>query len=100
MSAPITLAAFVTLNMAKAHLRIRHNDEDALIADYIRTARAWMARYAGVNDDPAAPELQLAELMLVASFYEDREGTAAALANGVPAGIAHLVVPFRQGGYA
>jgi uncharacterized phage protein (predicted DNA packaging) len=89
----------VTLEIAKAHLRILHDDEDNELVGPIQAAHSWITRYCGDGYEDS-PVLDIAELMLIAMFYEDREGTQASLTNGVPRGIAHLVVPFRRGSYA
>lgn len=38
----------VDLTLAKSHLRIRHDDEDTLIAQYMAAAKAWVERYTGL----------------------------------------------------
>lgn len=39
----------ITLDEAKAHLRVTHAEEDALIALYITAARQWVERSTGVS---------------------------------------------------
>lgn len=38
----------VDLTLAKAHLRVTHSDEDALIAQYMAAAKAWVERYTAL----------------------------------------------------
>jgi uncharacterized phiE125 gp8 family phage protein len=38
----------IDLELAKAHVRVTHNDEDVLIGQYIASAQAWVERYTGL----------------------------------------------------
>jgi len=65
----------ITTALAKAHMRIDHDDEDALIALYTEAAQDYVAHYIGkalaeINPFPA--DLKLAILRLVAFYYEVR----------------------------
>ena len=67
----------LTLTEAKLHLRVDHNDEDALIGALMATATAACADY--LNMLPAdlvvavpAP-IKSAALLLVGALYENRE---------------------------
>jgi uncharacterized phiE125 gp8 family phage protein len=37
----------ISLQFTKCHLRVKHDDEDALILSYIRTAREWVETFSG-----------------------------------------------------
>ena len=37
----------VTLELARNHLRVDHNEEDALIAQYLAAAIAWVENHTG-----------------------------------------------------
>lgn len=80
----------ITLELAKSHLRVLHDDEDALITSYIGAAHAWVIRYAGDNYDAAAPELDQAELLLIGFYYENR-----GISDDVPPAVKSLAGPFR-----
>lgn len=81
----------ITLELAKAHLRVATDDENTLISSYMIAANAWIVRYTGENYDDAAPELDQAQLLLVGSMYENRE---AAIVD-IPAAVEALAGPFR-----
>lgn len=87
----------VTLEMAKEHLRVRHDDEDTLITSYIAAALAWVIRYTGDNYDDEAQELIMAQLLLVGHWYDNR--SAVDSGNGspqeVPFTVEALAGPFR-----
>lgn len=70
----------ITLDQAKAHLRITHDDEDAAIQAMIDAASAAAADYlnlpvADIIDDMPAP-VHAAILLGVGDLYEHRERQA------------------------
>ena len=67
------MAALLTLDEAKLHCRIDHNDEDSLLGALIATTA--VADYMNVTsvDDTAAAPVKSAALLLVGSLYEQRE---------------------------
>ena len=69
------MAALLTLDEAKLHCRIDHNDEDALLGALIATATAAVADYLNVTtvDSTAAAPVKSAALLLVGNLYENRE---------------------------
>ena len=69
------MAALLTLDEAKLHCRIDHNDEDALLGALIATATAAVADYMNVTsvDSTAAAPVKSAALLLVGTLYEHRE---------------------------
>lgn len=69
------MAALLTLDEAKLHCRIDHNDEDALLGALIATATTAVADYMNVTsvDSTAAAPVKSAALLLVGSLYEQRE---------------------------
>lgn len=83
----------VSMELAKAHLRVRHTDEDALIGQYIATAKGWVDRYTGfvLGEDETYPqELIAAQLILIGFYYQHRDTNAE-----VPAAVEALAGPFR-----
>lgn len=65
----------VTLDEAKAFLRVTHGAEDALIATLLAAARARVEAAAGLSLSDASPApLRLAVMMLAAHAYDDRTG--------------------------
>ena len=69
------MAALLTLDEAKLHCRIDHNDEDSLLGALIATATTAVADYLNVTsvDDTAAAPVKSAALLLVGTLYEQRE---------------------------
>jgi uncharacterized phage protein (predicted DNA packaging) len=64
----------VTLTELKAHLRVEHADEDALIQTYLDAAATAAEDYTGVTfTDPAPDPVRAAVLLLAADLYEHRE---------------------------
>ena len=80
----------VSLDLAKAHLRVLHDDEDNLILSYIDAAQAWIDRFCGENVDVYAAELDQAQLLLVGFYYETR-----GIGDDVPPAVHALAGPFR-----
>lgn len=88
----------VNLQMAKDHLRVRHDDENNLILAYMDAAEAWLQRYCGDNYDEYAPELEQAQLLLIGHWYVNREAVAvgnATIPHEVPLAVEALALPFR-----
>lgn len=69
------MAALLTLDEAKLHCRIDHDDEDALLGALIATATTAVADYLNVTsvDSTAAAPVKSAALLLVGALYEQRE---------------------------
>jgi len=62
-----------TLTQAKAHLRVDHADEDALIQTLIDGAIHSVCDYLNVTTLPSYPAVEIAVMMLVGALYENRE---------------------------
>ena len=69
------MAALLTLDEAKLHCRIDHNDEDSLLGALIATATTAVADYLNVTsvDSTAAAPVKSAALLLVGDLYANRE---------------------------
>lgn len=64
----------VTVDEAKAHLRIEHNDEDAYIASLIEQTQAAAEDFCRVPFDEKPPQaVRLAVLLMVSHYYENRD---------------------------
>ncbi|WP_260581193.1 head-tail connector protein [Sphingopyxis sp. PET50] len=83
--------------MAKDQIRVRHNDEDALIMGYVVASLAWLERYCGDNYDVYAPELDQAQLLLIAHWYENRStvDSGNVIPREIPFAVEALAGPFR-----
>lgn len=69
----------VTLDVAKGHLRVLHDDEDALITTYIGAASDAVRDIASDWDgaDPVPDRLKVAVLSRVAIMFDNRESVQA-----------------------
>lgn len=90
------MAALLTLDEAKLHCRIDHNDEDSLLGALIATATTAVADYLNVTtvDSTAAAPVKSAALLLVGSLYEQRESQGDRPYNKNPA-FEMLLAPYR-----
>ena len=90
------MAALLTLDEAKLHCRIDHNDEDALLGALIATATAAVADYMNVTsvDSTAAAPVKSAALLLVGTLYEHRESVSERPFSKNPA-FEMLLAPYR-----
>ena len=88
----------LTLAETKLHLRVDHNDEDALIAALMATATAACADYLNMEAADlvvAVPApIKSAALLLVGALYEQRESQGDRPYNKNPAFEA-LLNPYR-----
>lgn len=64
----------ITTAEIKAHLRVTHDAEDALIAAYAEAALTHIAEYLGEDmPDPMPAPIKAAVLLLTADLYVHRE---------------------------
>ena len=85
----------ITLEEAKAHLRIRHADHDAHIGLLVSSADAALQRYAGDNHDPDAFDLKAAQMLLVEQMYYPAGDIEIDEQTGWPVAAAALARPYR-----
>ncbi len=65
----------VSLDLAKAHMKVDGTAEDELIAFYIDAAEQWAGNYIGkpiADLDPVPADVKLAILRLVSFYFECR----------------------------
>ena len=71
------MAALLTLDEAKLHCRIDHDDEDSLLGALIATATTAVADYMNMDaddlDTDAPAPVKSAALLLVGDLYAHRE---------------------------
>lgn len=66
----------VTVAELKAHLRIQHDEEDALLESLLRQAQAAAQDFCRADFDANAPEpVRLAVLLMASHFYEYRDSS-------------------------
>lgn len=93
----------LTVDDLKAHLNITGNADDALIAQKIDVAEAWISRWleitlAEMEEVPA--DLKEAVRLLVAHLYENREATLVGIsADELPLGLWDILNQHRAWGF-
>jgi uncharacterized phage protein (predicted DNA packaging) len=64
----------ITVDEAKAHLRVQYEDEDSYIASLIEQVQSAAEDYCRVTFDENAPQaVRLAVLLMVSHYYENRD---------------------------
>jgi hypothetical protein len=64
----------VTLDQAKQQLHVLHEDDDAQLTSLIIWSTAEIVRFTGADYDAEAPELNLAQIILIRwRYYPDEE---------------------------
>lgn len=64
----------ITLDEAKAHLRVQYEDEDVYITSLINQVQSAAEDYCRVTFDENAPQaVRLAVLLMVSHYYENRD---------------------------
>lgn len=92
----------ITLEEAKIHLNVQHDEDDAYIIGLIETAEVNLEHLinrplseVAVNGKLPAP-LRHAIKMLVAKLYAYREGDKPAKAEEVAFTLSNLFIPYRK----
>ncbi|MDQ0318772.1 hypothetical protein QO002_000910 [Pararhizobium capsulatum DSM 1112] len=90
----------ISLDDAKAQLRVDFNDDDASIERYIAAAAAHLRRIGvDVDADPPSEDIDVAMLLLVGHFYGNREATTIGVSVEItPLGLDRLIAPHREHG--
>jgi uncharacterized phage protein (predicted DNA packaging) len=88
----------ISLASLKAHLNITTDDDDALLAEKLAAATAWVASYTGspseTGDSPAPVDEAIRQLS--AHLYENREASLVGVtAQSLPFGFLDLLEPYR-----
>ena len=84
----------VTLEEAKAHVRVRHDDEDGRIEAMIDAAGDHLSSIGvDLTAAPLPPAVRHAILLLVAHFFDHADAPDA---PAVPAAVDRLVAPYRE----
>ena len=68
----------VSLERAKSHLRVLHDDEDADIQAYLNAAEAYVLKYCNRETIPvgATSVFEASALLVLGDLYENRESQA------------------------
>lgn len=107
--------SFVDLAIAKQHLRVDHEEEDALITLYLSAAESAAANFLNrnvyltqelldaANEQPEAlpmvvnSSVKAAALLILGHLYANREEVAATSVAKLPMGALNLLYPYRVG---
>ncbi len=86
------------LELVKAHLRVGHDDEDALIQVYINSAEDFVNRYCDRKEPfTVFPDaVQSAVLLIVGNLYENRESMTVGQEMHVNKTVSFLLDPYRS----
>lgn len=92
---------FVTLEEAKQHLRVDHDEDDEYITSLIEVGESAIQNYINrpysevLEDGELPTPLRHAIKIQIAKLYEYREGDRAGSTSEVPFALAALVMPYR-----
>ena len=87
----------VTVEEAKAHLRIDHDDEDACLESLITQAQAVAEDYCRVSFPNEAPEpVRLAVLLMLSHYYENRDNPDKQVYVTMRIAFENLLYPYRD----
>ena len=87
----------VSVAEAKAHLRLESDEEDAFIESLIEQAQAVAEDYCRVTFESPAPEpVQLAVLLMVAHYYENRDTPERQIYVTLRMAFESLLYPYRD----
>ena len=87
----------VTLEEAKRHLRVLHDDDDAEIVAMIEAATDHLRSIdVDVAVAPPPPALRHATLLIVGTWFDHRADAADPALRPVPHGVSALVAPYRR----
>lgn len=95
----------ITVDDLRTHLNLDSAIDDALLADKIAAAEAWVLQFTGLvvdADNPAPEPVKEAVRQFAAHLYTNREAVfadAGAKAILLPLGVGDLLAPYRQWGF-
>ena len=87
----------LTVEQAKAHLRLQHDEEDAFLASLICQAQAVVEDYCRLAFDETAPQaVRLAVLLMVSHYYENRDNPDRVMYATMRVAFENLLYPYRD----
>ncbi len=90
----------VSLDLAKAHMKVDGTAEDELISLYLEAAETWCGNYIGksVADlDPVPADVKIAILKLVSFYFEVRSlATFGLSVQMAPQGVTSILDSYRE----
>lgn len=85
----------VTLEQAKEHLRIRHDDQDVLISDQIMRSQSALIRLTGSGYVEDEPDLDAAQLLMIEWMFRPEDKVEIDPVYHLPRAVVALACPFR-----
>jgi len=88
----------VTVEEAKLHCHVSHDEEDASFVTYIGAATEWLGKIdVDVVTDPMPIPIKQAILLIVALYYDNREAIPEVRrSTPLPFGVEALIAPYRE----
>ena len=88
----------LTVDEVKEHLRIQHDEEDALIERLIAQAQAAAEDYCRVQfpDEEAPKPVRLAVMLMVSHYYENRDNPDRQVYRTMRMAFENLLYPHRD----
>jgi len=87
----------VTVEEAKTHLRIQHDEEDEYLESLIRQAQGAAEDYCRIEFENEAPEpARLAVLLMVSHYYENRDNSDKHVYLAMRMAFQNLLYPHRD----
>lgn len=88
----------VTLETAKKHLRVSHDDEDDEIKLYLTASEKWALNYTHRDEVPEGAEFEFdaAALLMMAGMYENREAVITGTIQAEIPTARRLIDPYRK----
>lgn len=91
----LTMSA-VSLEEAKAHLRVEFDDDDDYVTGLLEAAEAYLAKVGVSFDTPIQAPVRHAVLLLVSHFYSNRDAATDAPPKAIEIGVDALIAPYRE----
>lgn len=90
----------VTIDLAKAHMKVDGAAEDELISLYLEAAETWCGNYIGnpiADLDPVPADVKIAILRLVSFYFECRNIATFGLSMQLaPHGVTSILDSYRE----
>ena len=89
----------LTVEEAKAHLRLQHEEEAASLASLLLQAQAVAEDYCRMSFEDTAPQaVRLAVLLMVSHYYENRDNPDKQVYITMRMAFENLLYPHRDAG--